>query len=264
MLTKLIRYEWKTTARVLLPIGGGVLVFSLMTGFMNLLLDQPGLPAPLEWLQDVVGFLAGLGLLIVLGACVFLNIQRFYKLLGEQGYLMLSLPVPVWQHIAAKLLCACGWSVLCVPYLFVCVALTNMDFSGFWPDWSTVSVDPALIPAVLLIILLLLSAAACGYLHTYLCCAVGAQFGQQRLLASIVSYFVLGFVEQTAGTLLLILLVNAATESYTITAWAQSMSNDMMGSMNLILLVLLLVLLLFCALLWAITQWLMTRRLNLV
>lgn len=264
MLTKLIAYEWKTTARVLLPISGGVLVFSLMTGFMNLLLDRPGLPAPLEWLQSMVLFIAGLALLVVLGACVFLNIQRFYKLLGQQGYLMLSLPVPVWQHMAAKLICACGWSVLCVPYAFICVLLTSMDFSGFWPDWNAASMDPTLIPVTLLVILLMLSAVASGYLHTYLCCAVGAQFGQQRLLASIVSYFVLGFVEQVAGTLALILLVNAAAESYTITGWMQALSHNMVGSMILLLVGLLVVLLLFCALLWAIVQWLMTRRLNLV
>ena len=44
MLMKLLKYEWKTTARVLLPVGAGVLGFSLLTGLMNLLLDYPKLP----------------------------------------------------------------------------------------------------------------------------------------------------------------------------------------------------------------------------
>lgn len=36
MLTKLLKYEWKTTARVLLPIGGGVLGFTLITSLVNI------------------------------------------------------------------------------------------------------------------------------------------------------------------------------------------------------------------------------------
>lgn len=264
MLTKLIAYEWKTTARVLLPIGGGVLVFSLMTGIMNLLLDRPDLPAPLEWVEGLVWFIEVVALVVVLGACVFLNIQRFYKLLGQQGYLMLSLPVPVWQHIAAKLLCACGWSVLCVPYFMACTTLLSMDFTSFWLELRAFKINPSVFPVVALIFLLLLVAVAAGYLHMYLCCAVGAQFGQQRLLATIISYFVLGFVEQVVGTLLMILLVSTAAESYTITLWIQDMSYNVAGNVVLLLAGILAVSLLFCALLWAVIQWFMTRRLNLV
>lgn len=263
MLTKLLQYEGKTTARVLLPIGGGVAVFSLMTGIMNFLLDRPNMPAVVDGLRGLVVVVAVLALMFSIAACIFVNIQRFYKLLGEQGYLMFSLPVPVWQHIAAKLICAVLWGVACVPYLILCSSLMSLDFSWVSVIGELFQIDLSQVPTVLLVLLMLLAAAACGFLHIYLCCVVGAQFGQQRLLATIIGYFVLGFVEQMAGTVLMVLLVNTAAESYTLMTWSQAFFRDGTGFMNMVLVIILALLVLFSALLWAIVQWFMTRRLNL-
>lgn len=263
MLTKLLQYEGKTTARVLLPIGGGVAVFSLMTGIMNFLLDRPNMPNLVDGLRGLVVVVAVLALMFSIAACIFVNIQRFYKLLGEQGYLMFSLPVPVWQHIAAKLICAVLWGVACVPYLILCSALMSLDFSWVSVIGELFQIDLSQVPTVLLVLLMLLAAAACGFLHIYLCCVVGAQFSQQRLLATIISYFVLGFVEQMAGTVLMVLLVNTAAESYTLMTWSQAFFQDGTGFMNMVLVIILALLVLFSALLWAIVQWFMTRRLNL-
>ena len=263
MLTKLLQYEGKTTARVLLPIGGGVAVFSLMTGIMNFLLDRPNMPNLVDGLRGLVVVVAVLALMFSIAACIFVNIQRFYKLLGEQGYLMFSLPVPVWQHIAAKLICAILWGVACVPYLILCSALMSLDFSWVSVIGELFQIDLSQVPTVLLVLLMLLAAAACGFLHIYLCCVVGAQFSQQRLLATIISYFVLGFVEQMAGTVLMVLLVNTAAESYTLMTWSQAFFQDGTGFMDMVLVIILALLVLFSALLWAIVQWFMTRRLNL-
>lgn len=263
MLTKLLQYEGKTTARVLLPIGGGVAVFSLMTGIMNFLLDRPNMPNLVDGLRGLVVVVAVLALMFSIAACIFVNIQRFYKLLGEQGYLMFSLPVPVWQHIAAKLICAVLWGVACVPYLILCSSLMSLDFSWVSVIGELFQIDLSQVPTVLLVLLMLLAAAACGFLHIYLCCVVGAQFGQQRLLATIIGYFVLGFVEQMAGTVLMVLLVNTAAESYTLMTWSQAFFRDGTGFMNMVLVIILALLVLFSALLWAIVQWFMTRRLNL-
>lgn len=263
MLTKLLQYEGKTTARVLLPIGGGVAVFSLMTGIMNFLLDRPDIPNLVDGLRDLVVAVAVLALMFFLVACVFVNIQRFYKLLGEQGYLMFSLPVPVWQHIAAKLICTILWGVVCVPYLLLCSGLISLDLSWVSILGVLFQVNLSQVPTMLLVLLLVLAAAACGCLHIYLCCVVGAQFGQQRLLATIISYFVLGFVEQMAGTVLMVLLVNTAADSHTLMSWSQTFFQDGTGFMNMVLVCILALLVLFSVLLWAIVQWFMTRRLNL-
>lgn len=264
MLTKLLQYEYKTTARTLVPIGLGVLGLSLLSGLLSRLLEPvPDLPAALDWTQGLLAGAVVLALVFVLAACFFVNVQRFYRLLGDQGYLMLSLPVPVWQHIAAKLICAILWGVACVPYLILCSSLISLDFSWVSVIGELFQIDLSQVPTVLLVLLMLLAAAACGFLHIYLCCVVGAQFGQQRLLATIISYFVLGFVEQMAGTVLMVLLVNTAAESYTLMTWSQAFFQDGTGFMNMVLVIILALLVLFSALLWAIVQWFMTRRLNL-
>ena len=88
MLNKLLRYELKVTARTLLPVGGGVLAFTVVTSLVNAVLNsKSNLPDMVEFLQALLLFAAGLALLLVVTACVFVNVQRFYKLLGEQGYL---------------------------------------------------------------------------------------------------------------------------------------------------------------------------------
>lgn len=262
MLTKLLKYEYKTTARILVPIGLGVLGLSLLSGLLSRLLEPvPDLPAALDWTQGLLAGAVVLALVFVLAACFFVNVQRFYRLLGDQGYLMLSLPVPVWQHIAAKLLCACSWAVIAFLYLFLCVDLLAGELPRFHIAWP--GMTPAAVVQLILLMFMLLLLVAVSYLQFYLCCAIGAQFGQQRLLASIITYFVLGFVEQMAGTVLMVLLVNTAAESYTLMTWSQAFFQDGTGFMNMVLVIILALLVLFSALLWAIVQWFMTRRLNL-
>ena len=86
----------------------------------------------------------------------------------------------------------------------------------------------------------------------------------ETLLVGYVSWRVLGFVEQIAGTLLMILLAVSMVQSNAWQVWSQALSQNAALSSNLILLVLLVGMMLFSAVLWAVTQWLMTRRLNLV
>ena len=217
-------------------------------------------------MEETIGrrlYLMGLlSLVLAVAACVFVNVQRFYKLLGEQGYLMLSLPVPAWQHIAAKLLCACLWTIGCVFYLGVCGSI----LSGSVPTSlvSTDNLDWPVAAAMLMLVLLLLALLVEAYLEFYLACAIGGQFGQQRLLASIVSYFVLGFLEQI---LLVFLLIVVAFGSIQVNAgsWLEAFARvSPEATMVWMFLLVLLCIVLVDAIKWAIIQWLMTRRLNLV
>ena len=60
---------------------------------------------------------SAVSLLVVLAICSFIEIQQFYRLLGERGYLMLALPVPIWQHIAAKVICGTVWTLFGMVFL---------------------------------------------------------------------------------------------------------------------------------------------------
>lgn len=266
MLTKLLKYEWKTTARVLLPVGGGVLAFTVITGVVNAILNrQNGLPALVDFFQAALNMIALLVLIFMLGVCVFVNVQRFYKLLGEQGYLMLSLPVATWKHIAAKLICACAWSLISVVYLMGCGCILGGSLGNFslnLGDGVTL-LSPAGAAAFCMVTLLLLALLAGVYLEFYLACGIGGQFGQQRLLASIIAYFVLGFAEQILGSILLIFVAVGAIQM-NVAGWASFFYTvDSFWATVYLFGIILILVVAVDAIKWAITQWLMTRRLNL-
>lgn len=263
MLNKLLRYEIKVTARALLPIGGGVLVFTLVTGLANLILNsQQDLPSLVEFAQALLDFAAILALVFVVGACVFVNVQRFYKLLGEQGYFMLSLPVPVWQHILAKLLCACLWTIACAVYLGLCGGILSGSVGGLLVLGGVPNLSEVAIGLMLFLVFLVLLAGT--YLQFYLACAIGGQFGQQRLLASIISYFVLGFLEQILAVFLLIMTTFSAVQ-VDAGSWLESLVRVNPNWIAAgIFIAAMLFMILEEAVKWAIIQWLMTRRLNLV
>lgn len=263
MLTKLLKYEFKATGRIILPIAGGVLILNLISDIFGRFLANASREIPLVGVfTALLAGLALLGLVAVLFVCFFLGIQRFYKLLGEQGYLLLALPVRPWQHIAAKLICGTVWTLFGVLYCQLCGAFT---LSALDNDFSFHLSGPDDLLFALLAVVLVLIFIALAQLHAYLACAFAAQFTQQRLLISIVSYFVLGFIGQA---LLLVSAVVFFVKGYPylddINALVLSVNSMSGGNLLFVILgVLCLGGLVVDAILWALTQWFMTKRLNL-
>lgn len=120
MLAKLIKHEFKATARIFLPILGTVLV---LTGAAALTVKLGGilvLPGGTGWGGPVLGLASGLlclltfiAMMAMMTAAVVVTIQRFYKnLLGDEEYLMFTLPVTPAQHITAKLAVGTVWTLL--------------------------------------------------------------------------------------------------------------------------------------------------------
>lgn len=178
---------------------------------------------------------------------------------------MLALPVPIWQHIAAKVICGTVWTLFGMVFLTLCGMLTTDTVSGdgFASDFSRVTAeDVAIWSAMLLIILALIAGAL---LHAYLACAFAAQFTQQRLLISIAAYFVIGFIGQMAALVTAVFVAFRGYKYLNNTGFsAASFSVDnTLGVIVLTLLAVFALIALVDALLWALTKWLMTKRLNL-
>ena len=98
MLGKLTKYEFKATARVLLP---AYLALLLVTVLGKVLLAVPPVQEALN--GAIAGFFVVIYMLMIMGVLFltfFISVQRFYKnLLGDEGYLMHTLPVKVSTHI---------------------------------------------------------------------------------------------------------------------------------------------------------------------
>lgn len=258
MLTKLLKYEFKATSRIILPIAGGVLVLNFVSDLLGHFVNNTGHTMP--WVGVLTALLTlatFLGMLAVLAVCFFASIQRYYKLLGEQGYLMLALPVHAWQHIAAKLICGVLWTLFGFFYFGICGSLTlsALESDGF----SLTGIDIRDMPFLLVFFLLILALIAGAQLHAYLACAYAGMFTQHRLTISIVSYFVIGFIRQMLFLVATIVFAMKVYPSLDNIGSMVEMQNGLLISVCVILLLVLLV----DALLWALTQWLMSSRLNL-
>ena len=100
MLRKLIKYEFRATARVMLPLYLVTIVLALLTRGASLWLELA--TADMTMGESILGFLAGLvavafvlALLATFIVAVVLAVFRFRKnLLTDEGYVMFTLPVP--------------------------------------------------------------------------------------------------------------------------------------------------------------------------
>lgn len=114
MLVKLFKYELKSTARWFIPLYVALVLFTLINRIL-LYKDQ-------YFLEEVSNFRKIAGILSmsvyvflfvgIMAVSFVVVIQRFYKnLLGNEGYLMFTLPVQTWKHIMSKLLIAMLWNL---------------------------------------------------------------------------------------------------------------------------------------------------------
>ena len=293
MMNKLLKYECRAVGRLLVPAWAGAVILSalclLLTTLRNMIPGAGSLPV-LNIADVAINLLAGLLLLAMMLGCVVINIQRFYRLLGDQGYLMFSLPVTVSQHIAAKLLCACGSTIASFLVASGCAWLVGLKPDArnevsaqailVVPDArNEVSAQAILVvpdargTALLAYVYLCLVLGMCiGYLYLYLCMTIGSRWPQQRLAASVITYFVLSFLVQIALSVLVILAavaISSVPESTVdaLTSWLVqadvAFPAGVPGTVWLLGAGCVLFLLAVNAILWGVIHHLLARHLNL-
>lgn len=267
MLTKLLKYELRDTAHTLIPIGMGVLALSMLTALANCLARSNPQIAKLSLYMiasAAIEMFTMLGFVVVLVACMAVTLSRFFRLLGSQGYLMLTLPATPFQHIASKLIGALLSLVATLVLLVLCggIISAGMGETIVFHFSDNFLASLGTFAYVLLVFVLL---AGGGFLFIYLCIAIAGHWPQQRLLASIVTYFALTFVLQFVGLILLTLTGYAlATHLESFSLMLRSLDpNNMTGILYAVGAGFVLILAAFDAMLWAATQYLITKKLNL-
>ena len=265
MLTKLLKHDLRGTGRIMVPVWVGSTALAVLAAIMSCFYRsyQWDDRHPLSILTDLFGLTAALCMVALLLVCVFVCAKRFYDLLGDAGYVYFTLPVKPWQHIAAKLVNALVWTL---GTLLVLVLQTGL-LSGPLNEAVTFSVDfePGyrgwLVLYCIKLVLLVLEGFAVGYLALYLCMAIGAQWPQHRLLASVVTYFVLSFAVQA----LMMVTAGLAFRHLTKVAVAveESVQRAPLPGGAILLSGILLILAAIGAILWAVTQYFIGKKLNL-
>lgn len=205
MLTKLLKYEFRATARLFLPFYVVLLVFALINRFINFeqlvaidaqvfgfgVLELFGFLARLLYFVLVVGILV-MTLLILL--------QRFYKsLLGDEGYLMFTLPVRPWQHIVSKLIAAAVWVTASglVTAGSIMILTASADMGKLLQETVSAFGNAFGVTGFFVFPGTLLAAMASGILMIYAAAALGHISPRHKILASLAWYAALGFTSTT-------------------------------------------------------------------
>lgn len=119
MLGKLLKYEFKATSRIFLPLLLLLVVLTPITKLVTSLDIFKGFSKVIPTLT----LMSYVFLIIALCVTAFIfMIYRFYKnLLTEEGYLMFTLPVSVHSLVISKAIVAYFWTILCYAASFLSI-----------------------------------------------------------------------------------------------------------------------------------------------
>lgn len=196
MLGKLLKYDFRSMWKQFAFIWPAALALALVNRF-TLTLAGNG------QFSDIIAGVAGLVYAAILIAmcviAVIFVIQRFYKgLLGDEGYLMNTLPVKPWQLITSKLVCATAATVVSIAVallsIFLLAPLSAVDFADAFQEAIQVFSEliaryHANVPLLIVeFVLLCLVGFFASYLQLYLAMAIGHLFGRNRIAMSVIAY----------------------------------------------------------------------------
>lgn len=219
MLGKLLKHEFKATARTMLPMFGVVVLLSVLAnlGFAQIADAENG---ALDILFGLFIFAFFLGLFTMGVMAMVVMIQRFYKnVLGDEGYLTLTLPVNVHEIVWSKLIVSFVWflatGLIAMAAVFIAVftltytelgeMLQNMPSFGEMLRlfFEKTSITPLqLTGAIAQFAAMIILSSLTGCLHFYAAMALGHSFSNNKVLLSVVFFIAISFVFSFVSSLL--------------------------------------------------------------
>lgn len=125
MLGKILKYDFQSIARILLPVYGAFLVVSGLLGTQS----------AIRTISPLVATAFAALFMVAMIMTIVLVIQRFYQnLLGPEGYLMFTIPVSTGTHILEKVILALVWALLGGMVIFLAsflIILMDPGVGGF-------------------------------------------------------------------------------------------------------------------------------------
>ena len=126
MLFKLLKYDFRSMWKTFSLVWAACLVLALVNRFTLPFEGQTNVTiGPGDGILAFITALVFFGVLFAMFVAVMIFvIQRFYKgLLGDEGYLMHTLPVKSWQLVASKLICAVTMLIISGAVAFLAMLL---------------------------------------------------------------------------------------------------------------------------------------------
>ncbi|MEL4107098.1 hypothetical protein AAFA46_09705 [Oscillospiraceae bacterium WX1] len=202
MLGKLMKYEFKATGRIFLPLFGALLIVALI----NRVFIELNFKVPMIIGTTMSSFMIGAVCVVAL----VLTIQRFYRnLLKSEGYLMFTLPVTTDGLIWSKLIVAAIWTV--VSFVAVTLALLVMTADGLMLQHIRDAISNIIIgikefgfQAILYMVealVLMAETLLCGILLVYTCLALSLLVNKHRIGFAFLMYIVITTLLQVVAAI---------------------------------------------------------------
>ena len=235
MLGKLIKHEFRATARIMLPMLAALIALSLLAnlsvhGLAGNLSNVPVLR--IVFIVIVVFFAIAVVATAVMTLVIM--ISRFYRnLMKDEGYLMFTLPVSVHELIWSKLIVSLVWFLAAGLVITLVMALNALNLSAInmnlnlilleLPSWAEIRqklqelgiyTQLFTLGGQSLLIMLLGVLATC--LHFYASMSLGHMFSKDKIVLSVVFFIAISFafsLMQTGQSA--VLLPNMVPELFT-------------------------------------------------
>lgn len=214
MLGKLLKYEMKSSSRTLLPLYIGTLLVAVVCSIQIALMinnvNDSNVWVNMPFSNNTVSVFTFLLFFALCIAIVVLTtviiIQRFNKnLIGDEGYLMFTLPVTHVELLSSKLIAGLLWIVvgtlimglaaviIWAPGLFMA---NDIDWSAFWSELQHALNLWNPFPYITSITLNGVLSMIAFILTVYLSIMVGQmeQFNKHRVAISVVLFFIVNWL----------------------------------------------------------------------
>ena len=209
MLRKLMKYEFKATARTMLPLSAVTLILSVLMSFVF----RFGESTTNRFVGILFGFVTILFVIALLSVVVMvlvLMVNRFRNnILSDEGYITLTLPVSIHKIIWSKIIVSSVWFMmsLLVVGLSLLVMVYQVGFLGSIWDflmmlWSNMTATLALNSTAMVIEL----AIACFFsyasfcLMAYAAMAIGYSRNRYKGVLSVCAFMALTFLSNVFFT----------------------------------------------------------------
>ena len=203
MLTKLMKYEFKATGRIMLPLYGALIGFAIInkifigTSFNEANMDfLGGIPTVITMMGYVITMVA------VFVGTLFITVQRFYKnLFGDEGYLMNTIPVKSSQNIVNKLIVSMVWTI--ISGFIAAISIFIMAYqpgvfkeiiAGFKNVYPEIGLN---IFGIIELIILGIVALAHQIMMLYASISIGQLFKSKKLLGGFAGFMILSIAQQS-------------------------------------------------------------------
>lgn len=264
MLRKLMKHEFRATGRVMGPLFGLLLIAAIAARFsVGVLLESSA-----RFLNLLGGLFTTAFVIAIVGVCVMslvLMINRFRtNLLGDEGYIMFTLPASVHQQIWSKLIVSAVWFIA-TGLAVVAAGFILVAQQGFWLEirrgfaeiFRHLTAYYAFNGTAFLFELLALIFVGCCVLclEFYAAMAIGHSFATHKVLYSVLSFLGLQFVMQLLSGGILV------GTNYDILVVA--LPSDGVLAMHSVMLTMIVSTAVFGAVYYVITTMFLKKRLNL-